>query len=421
MKIADLFVELGVKGAEKAVGAFNAVGDQLKGLGSLSLEAKAGILAAMYALEQMMAKSGAAGTNLTNFSALTGASAKTLQQYQYAARQAGISNEETANTFKTLQDQMSKTALGKGAPAGFGRVAMLTGGITAADVDKFMKNPELLLQRLQEYAQKEKRVGLRNEALKSFGLSEGMISALSRQTFRPNVLNRAPTYSDKEIGSLDKANIAWSNLGNKIEMAIGHFNAMHGQELVKDISMIVDKVVLLTNALLRLADSLKLFKGLGMVTEGAASLVNTLSKVVTNPSKELPKVGESVADFAKELPSVFSAALEDFMPPSESTPKTAITKNKNTIHNTITPVGKERAASNLKLIAPPSHIPKGIETAKPVLKSPTEKSATTQTFNVNQNLNFSGHDSKDHTDTARSVHKAVKDAFRQLSSQVQGS
>lgn len=453
MKIAELFVNLGVKGAEKTVSAFTAIGQQLKGLGNLSLETKAGILAAMYALEQLTAKSGAAGTALTNFSALTGESAKTLQQYQYAARQVGISNDETTSTFKTLQDQMSKTLLGKGAPAGLGRVAQLTGGITAADVDKFMKNPELLLQRLQTYAQKEKRVGLRNEALKSFGLSENMIAGLSRGAFRPEVLKKAPAYSDKEIQSLDKANIAWSNLGNKIEMAIGHFNAMHGQQLVKDFAMITDKVLLLVNALLKLADTLKLFKGLAMVTSGAASLVDTLTKLTTNPSKEAPKIKESVTDFVKELPSVFEAAFDDFRNPETTTQAVAKEKvhqktnntvrnthskeiaTKNTIHsretlrnNTIhsketskRPSVVSKETPNLRLVVPPSHLPKGAEAVKPALKTPsTQKGPVTQNFNVNQSLNFA-HEGKNHADTATAVHKAVKDAFRQLSSQVQGS
>ena len=329
MDIGELFIKLGVKGTEKTIGAFQDLELHLKDAASLSLEAKAGILGAMYALEQMFAKSGAAGTGLTNFNALTGESVKTLQQYQYAARQVGVSNEETTGTFKGLQDSMSKIKLGQGAPKGFGQVAMLTGGITAADVDKFMKNPELLLQRLQDYAQKEKRVGIRNEALKSFGLSDNMIAAVSRKAFTPNVLNKAPTYSDGEVKQLDKANIAWSNLGNKIEMAIGHFNAAHGGQLVKDISMLTDKVLVLANAFVTLSEKLHLFEGIGkvfqgltMIMGGVGSAVDEVSKAVKSP-KAAENLGNKVVDFTKELPGVFQAAWDDITGPGE---KPATTK-----------------------------------------------------------------------------------------------
>src|ERR1700744_4238817 len=103
MDIGSLFLNLGIKGSEKTVGALTDVKKGLGELGSMSLEAKAGIVAAMYALEQLFATSGKAGTDLTNFNAITGESVKTLQQYQYAARQVGVSNQEVEGSFKTLQ------------------------------------------------------------------------------------------------------------------------------------------------------------------------------------------------------------------------------------------------------------------------------------------------------------------------------
>lgn len=301
MEIGNLFLNLGLKGAEKTVGAFQNVNKGLSQTKSLSLEAKAGILGAFYALERLFAASNRSGTELTNFNAVTGESVKTLQQYQYAARQVGVSNQDVESSFKGLQSAMAKTMLGEGGPKGLARVSLLTGGISQKDIQNYAKQPELLLQKLQEYSKKETNIGLRNETLKSFGISEGMVAALSRQAFRPDVLKKAPTYSDNEVKQLDKANIAWSNLGNKVEMAVGHFNAMHGGQLVGDISKIVDQVVKLAEAFTVLAEKLHLFEGIGKIFEGWTAIlggvgdaVQAVAGAVSEPKKREGLLGNAL-------------------------------------------------------------------------------------------------------------------------------
>lgn len=294
MDIGSLFINLGIKGSEKTLEQVSNVKKGIGDVASTSLEAKAALVGAMYALEQLFATSGRAGTDLTNFNAVTGESVKTLQQYQYAARQVGVSNESVASTFKTLQDQMTNAAfLGKGGPAGMAHVAqVLHENFSQIDVQKFAKSPELLLQKLQQYAAKETNIGLRNATLKSFGLGDEMIAALTRQAFRPEVLKKAPTYSDSEVKQLDKANIAWSNLGNKIQMAVGHFNAMHGEALVRDISMIVTQVLKLTEAFIKLAEKIHLFQGIGKVFEGWGKIFGAINSTVDSFTKTIGQPGK---------------------------------------------------------------------------------------------------------------------------------
>jgi hypothetical protein len=285
MNIAELFVNLGIKGSEKTVGALVGVKKGLGEVKSMSLEAKAGILAALYGLEQMMAKSGAAGTNLTNFAALTGLSTKSLQQWQYAARQAGVSSEEFTGSLKAVQNSMTNMLLGKGAPEGMGILSRTVGFDPKKARDTFY-----VMQQLQKAAQAlPKDVG--NNVLKSFGLSEGTIAAMRRNAFNPATLAKAPTYSDNEVKSLDKANIAWSNLSNKIEMAIGHLNAKHGLSVVKDISMLADKIFKVVEGFEKIAEKLKLFQVLGKVFEGWGLIFDAIgngvdSLVGAKPGKE---------------------------------------------------------------------------------------------------------------------------------------
>lgn len=380
----EFFINLGIKGADKTIGALSNVKKGFGEITSTSLEAKAAILAAAYAFERLMAASGAVGTSLTNFGALTGVSMKTLQQYQYAARQVGISNESMAGSFKSVQKTMNDMLRGKGAPEG---MAMLKGKV-GFDFNK-AEDPKYVLDKLQQYAQAEKNVGLRNMTMRSFGLGDDVIAGMARNAFRPEVMGKAPTYGDKEIGQLDRANIAWSNLGNTIEMAFGHFNAKHGMELVNDISKVTTQVIKLIEAFTTLAEKLKVFQVLGKVFEGWASIFGLASQGVdkvtgaASSPKKREQLGADFMDFFKEMPSVFKAMGEDIFGPSPAKPS-------------VSP----------GMIAP--EVPK------------SSGGSTQQNVNVNQTLNFQ-HDGKDHKKTGDSTKKAIHDAYRQIPAQTQGS
>jgi len=306
VNIAELFVNLGIKGADKTVGALGSVKKGLGEVSSMSLEAKAGILAALYGLEQMAAKSGAAGTGLTNFAALTGLSAKSLQQWQYAARQAGVSGEELTGSLKSVQNSMTNMLLGKGAPEGLALVAKSVGFDAKRARDTFY-----VMQQLQKAAQAlPKDMG--NTVLKSFGLSEGTIAAMRLNKFNPSTFAKAPLYGDKEIDSLNKSNVAWSNLGNKIEMAFGHLNAKHGQQLVGDISKVADSVFRLVDAFVKLSEQLKVFQGIGKVFEGWTKIFDFLgdhaNKAANDKGGILKGIANQDLDILKGLGEVIHGA-----------------------------------------------------------------------------------------------------------------
>ncbi len=328
MEVGKLFVSLGVKGADKSLGAVTGLQKGLKETASVGLEAKAAIIGAMYALERLFSASGQRGTDLSNFNATLGMSAQTLQQYQYAAQQVGVSNDAVASSFKNLQATATKALMGEGAPKGMARVAQLTnagvGEMQRLLLQATQGHPELLLQKLQEYARVEKNAGLRNETLESFGVG-GIAPAINRQAFRPEVLNRAPAYSDKEIASLDKANAAWANLGTKIEMAVGHFNALHGGQLVSEITMITDKVLGLANALLRFSDKAHVFQLIGKSFEGWGKIFDTLTDNLDNIDtvfKNWGTIFEGIDSVLKSMAET-SAGINDKGQPIELNEKTA--------------------------------------------------------------------------------------------------
>lgn len=430
MEIGQLFLNLGIKGADKTVGALTNVKKGLGEVGSMSLEAKAGILGAMYALEQLFASSGRAGTDLTNFNAVTGESVQMLQQYQYAARQVGVSNSDVESSFKTLQSAMAKTAMGQAPPAGLAQVSLALqraglGGINQKDVEKFAKQPELLLQRLQQYAGVERNQALKNEVLKSFGISEGMVAGLNRQAFKPEILKKAPTYSDREVGQLDKANVAWSNLGNKVQMAVGHFNAMHGGQLVNDISKIVDQIIKLANAFVKLSEKLKLFEGIGKIFEGWTKIFGVINGEVDTISKGKGGIGKTALNEGKHFVSGLGDAIKGaWMTYTESPEKTKST--------TTPPPHSQPSQMIHKLLGSSSSPPSSQTTAvarphallqpqsiAPIIKSSTGNN-TTQTNNVKIDNHFQ-HPGTDSKRTSDSMSHHLNKTLRQMVGQAQST
>jgi hypothetical protein len=423
MKIGELFVSLGIKDSGKTVSTLTNVRKGLNDTASSALQARVALIGALYAFERLMSQSGQAGTNLTNFNALLGVSAQTLQQYQYAARQAGVSNEEVEGTFKSLQGTMTKTLMGEGAPKGLARVAQLTGGMTAQDVKRFAEQPQLLIQKLQEYAAKETNTGLRNEVLKSFGVGDTMIAAMNRRAFTPQQLSKAPTYSDKEVQSLDRANIAWSNLSTKIQMTVGHFNALHGGQLVQDISILTDKALKLANAFMKFSDSAKLFERINQIFEGwgiifdqltsAAKVLNDLfSGDFQKQDKASDKVLDSVKETVTNAPGFFAEMIRDTLGLGDKKPTDKVPRS-----------ATEKAASaspGLRLVAPPPPPGGDSRAALPPVPAAAPGSTQNQNVNVNQTLNFQ-HDGADPKRTADSVKKAVRESYRQIGAQGQGS
>lgn len=390
MTIAELFVNLGVKGADSAGKALSGVKSGLGDVKSMSLEAKAAIVAVVYGLERMMSQSAQMGTSLLNFNTLTGISAQSLQQWQYAARQAGVSGEELTGSLKAVQNSMTNMLLGKGAPEGMAMLANKVGFDPAKARDTLY-----VMGQLQKFAQTVPQdVG--NNMLKSFGVSEGTIAAMRRNMFTEDNFKKAPTYSDKEVGQLNKVDVAWSNLGNKIQMAMGHFTSKHGMELVTDLSKITTEVFKMLDAFTKLAEKLKFFQGIakvfegwGLIFKGITGGVENVTDALSDDPKKANKGKEGIKDFFGGMADAWKGMQID---------------------------AEERQQAQMAADMKAYNERHGA----PAMKPSVAGSGKTQNISVTQTLQFQ-HDGKDAKKTGASVNKAVKDAYRQMQAQGQGS
>jgi hypothetical protein len=283
-KVGDLFFELGVTGSAKGKGQVKEFRDGVKDTAAASLQMKAAVIGAFYALQQLFSASGNVGTGLKTFTSLMGTSAETLQRYQYAARKVGVSNDEVEKSFLSLRDTFGKITRGEGAPSGLAMIAEAVGDIDMKDVLKWSEDPEEFFQKLQIAAKKMPK-GMFYASARSFGLSDGMIAAVQQQAFQLDILKKATNvYSKGEIDALAKAQAAWVELGETIQKAIGRFNAKHGGDIVANISKMVSSVVELSEALVVLSDKIKLFEKMNAVVRETATLIKDVAKAIEDPS-----------------------------------------------------------------------------------------------------------------------------------------
>lgn len=312
MQAGELFVSLGVKGSEKTLGALTSIVHRMDEAKGMSLEAKAAIVGAVYAFEHMMAKSSQVGTDLTNFSLLTGQSAANLQKWQWAAMQAGDRSEDFTKSVLSMQNAINKMVVNKSAPEFFGMISKNMNKAGDLDLARFQKDSFYAMSKVQEAAQnmrKNMQGSLATYMLKSLGLGDTTIAAMYRNAFRPEMIAKAPHYSESQIKSLDRANIAWANLGNQIELAFGRFNAQEGVKLVSDITKITTAVIQLTEAFVHFAEKIKIFT---FISEGMQGIATGLQGIGTvfdyffGNKQDQAKASNKISDFTHGFKDVLA-------------------------------------------------------------------------------------------------------------------
>lgn len=281
--VGELFVTLGVKGADKTVQAFSSVKTGISDLGNTSLETKAALVGIFYAFQQLMAASTTLGTNLTTMSTLLGVDVKTLGEYGYAATKAGSSLEDLEGNLKSIQSTFEKINLNKGSPDWLGEIARVTGhNVGQKEINEFAKSPQKFIQLLQEYAKNEKNEAKRNEILGTFVGSDPLKRGIIDQVFNAKNFKEADGYilSDKQAKGLDNVRFGFQKIGMEIEKSIGGFGAKYGKQFIGEMDAIVKSVLNLTDAFLALDKQLPILIGIGKIVGGWVTGINALTTFV---------------------------------------------------------------------------------------------------------------------------------------------
>lgn len=218
MKIGELFLELGAKGNDKLLAGLKSINKGMVSIKESSLATKASIAAATFAVERMTRFSTQMGANFSEFAGYTGLSTKMLQKWQYAGRQANVTNEEVQSSFMGVAKAMGNMALGKGAPEGLAVLADTVG----FDMSK-AKDTMYVMNKLQEFATTfDGNEVLKNTVLESFGVgSTAMIAAMKQGAFVADKMKKAPIFSGEEIDKLASMNAKMNEFYNNLKMTAG--------------------------------------------------------------------------------------------------------------------------------------------------------------------------------------------------------
>lgn len=249
MKVAELFVKIGVKGSKETTDALKDVKTGMGDIATAAGAAVAAMAAGIYVFREFGKQSNQAGLQLDRFQTLTGMSADKLQDWQLLALKSGTTAEDMAQSLQRARDVISTMVLGKGMPAGLGALVNTPGVNFNA---KKARDLNYVIQKIQEYARVTKNLPEAQHIMDSLGFSRNVQYAL----MQGGALQKAGSdhgYSQREVKTLKDMNIQWGLLGDKVEHAIGRLNVNFSPSLLKDLDKLTDSVIKLVTAVGNLA------------------------------------------------------------------------------------------------------------------------------------------------------------------------
>lgn len=409
MKIAEFFVQMGIKGAEKTTQALGGIQKGMFDLSSQSLLTKAGILGMLYGLERLTNIAGEQGMALLQFANYTGLSTDRLQKWQYVARQSGVSAEEMTGSIKGIQDAMSKMRTGQGAPMGWSDVAR-TVGLDFSKVDDTF----YVIDKLKEYAKTTNLPrGLANQYLASFGLSESTIQMLRTTRYEIDKVKPGNIFSSREISQLASIKVQWENFWDGIKKAGVRIAGSYSPEVIKNLQGAFDWVLTTIQNIRTLIKEIPeigaAFKAVGLIVAAYFAPMTTIFAGITMLLNEWQKK-------RKGEDNIF----DDLFGKKDETGQDKINRMDNMINKVKSFLGLEEEytpemrkgplSSKVKSLAEKPSPLSGLVGVAPKMQP---ISGAQNNINVQQTLQFQ-HDGKNAQKTGESTSKAIKDAFYQM-------
>lgn len=279
MKVAELFVQIGIKGAGNANKALSNVNEGMQGIISSSLAAKAAIAAVLYGLQRLTEAAGERGAGLTQFATLTNIDTSKLQVLENILRQVGASKEDVEGTLKAIQAVTTSIQMHKGAPAEFVRM------MAAVQMDpKRIGDTLYVLQKMGEYS-KTVAPNIAKAMLGSIGVgSDSMLASLIRNKKDLESLSGGNILSPNQIKQLTEVNRLWDNFKYNIETAFNKFTSDHGKNIIRDVTEITNAIITLTSRLADLGEKFEVFDRFSKMLQGISNLFK-IDEIIKKESK----------------------------------------------------------------------------------------------------------------------------------------
>lgn len=423
MNVGQLFISLGVKGAEKTIASVSAIKEGLKSATSLSLETKAGLLGAGYALEQFMSKGATQAQILTNMSNVLGVGAEQLEIFGNAAKHSGTSLDTVANSILTMQQALTGIKLGEAAPKWFQFFAGRMGGLP--DFETLRTHPEEMIKRVQQFVDQEMKTtgdrGMINMVLQGLGLS-AMAPSFFKGDFRPEQLVKAKDmarFSEGDLASLDVVQQKLADISNTIEVSLGKLAGKFGPRLLADVQKLLPAMTDLAVQFTKLVDAVMKTGAIDKVFEGWTTIFKGLGIAVEafTDSKKWEQLKANLKEFFSLLPGIIghqvtgpALGLEEGGP-DKGTLKSSILQMMPAIIGL--DLGSLITDALIKKFSGPTNVPNGAAAATPnapAAAAPTSSGGPQASVTVHQNFSFQDKNEKAVADAAA---RGLRSAFIQ--------
>lgn len=449
MTIGELFLKLGVKGADAAKRSLDDVRKGMSDIGSSSLATKAAILGAMAAVERLTGMGSQVAMDMYKFTKSTGESTDVLQKWQYALGLYDVPVEQTTGVLTSIKNAFAQMQMGGGPPPGLALLAESLGGLDQAKVNAGDVN--YIMSKLVEASHKL-RPDIFNQIVKSFGGNEGLTAALASVNMQTDKLKKSEILSPKQITQGMQINKMWKDswyqlkilnaqlVANHGAWAVGEVNDMiHGFEvLVQDFDQFSSKMPTLTKGLTALGIALTLaFAGVSpqliAITAAIAGILKLLDAVDKSKPGDLiytlfkGGAGEEIQDkkFKEQEPQVEATARTRFYqsPAGQLALKNATPTEKEEATQLAT--GKQRGFAfnpNYRSFLGAVY---NQQNNKPLGESvipnlPTQQPTVKEGHTINQTITNNIHEAHNPRETASEVQKQITKAHRQIAAQVGG-
>lgn len=212
MKIADLFLNLGLNGQGEVSKGLKGISGSLKDLFSMSIQTKLTLAGIASGLTAAAFSAGKTGMSLKQFANSFGLSTREMQLWEMAGRQFGVSAEEVRGSVEGIQDALIEAKAGRG----FNEAFSLLGIDPRSSKDAFD-----VLEKLRQRVKDGQVDAMR---LFSSGLIDKNMFQFLRQTGDPLKMKPiAPILSKGQIDQLARVSVSFSNFSENLKRSMENF------------------------------------------------------------------------------------------------------------------------------------------------------------------------------------------------------
>ncbi len=211
MRAGELFIEIGLKGADKVIGSLKDVTGEIGNAVSKSLLLRSAIVGIVYEMQKLGRTTISDAFNFIDYERITGASVKNLERMVFINREFSVSAESTAKALESLYSKLLH-------PESYAQIGAPFAALGVPfEYQEALKDPTYAVKQLQKLWFADRNIATRAAEIMGLG---AFIPALSEGRFTEKNIARAPIVSVEDLRTLDEFKRQLSLLGATLAVEV---------------------------------------------------------------------------------------------------------------------------------------------------------------------------------------------------------